>query len=121
MNMSVKEPFTLFKSENPSVKISKSKFYQLRPKNVQLTCEMPHNVCVCKYHANFYFIVETVHKKDSSFPKNNTELMPKVCCNIEDEKCMTGSCENCKSQLQPLMDRRVDISTLITWKKRLRT
>lgn len=57
MNMTVKEAYTLFKTEHPTAEIKKSKFYELRPQNIALATEMPHNVCVCKYHANFDYLI----------------------------------------------------------------
>ena len=48
MQRTIAEAFHLFSVENPSLKIGKSKFYELRPKDVKL--ESPQDVCLCIYH-----------------------------------------------------------------------
>ena len=115
--MTVKEAFALFKEENPDVIIKSSKFYELWLKNVLLSSEMPHNVCVCKYHANFNFLVEAIHKKVSSFPVNHADLLNLVCCDIESEKCMTNECDKCIMNLHIKIDGEVDTSEIVQWKQ----
>ena len=95
MNMTVKEAYALFKTEHPTAEINKSKFYELRPENIALATEIPHNVCVCKYHANFDYLIETINRKDSSFPSKHCDLLSLICCSLEEESCMTGNCTQC--------------------------
>ena len=47
---SLQETFAIFVKDNPTVKISLSKFASLRPVNVKLSSDMPRDVCLCKYH-----------------------------------------------------------------------
>ena len=56
MQITIAEAFHLFSVENPSLKIGKSKFYELRPKDVKL--ESPHDVCLCIYHENMSLLVK---------------------------------------------------------------
>ena len=51
--MTVAEAYELFKHGNPTVKIGKSKFVQLRPKYVLPVSDLGQNVCLCKHHENF--------------------------------------------------------------------
>ena len=44
--MSLKEIYNLFKTENENVSIGFSKFCDLRPQNVKLFDQIPHNVCL---------------------------------------------------------------------------
>ena len=88
MVMAVKEAFVLYKDEYPDCKIHISKFYSMRPQHVLLSSETPHNVCVCKYHANFNFIVETLHELIPIFPATGKELLEHICCNTQNEVCM---------------------------------
>ena len=47
------EAYTLFKEDNPDIKISFGKFAEVRPKNVFLPGSAgTHVVCVCSYHQN---------------------------------------------------------------------
>lgn len=94
MNMTVKEANTLFKTQHPTAEIKKSKFYELRPQNIALATEMPHNVCVCKYHANFDYLIKAINRKDGAFPSKHCDLLSLMCCSIEEERCMTGNCKN---------------------------
>ena len=86
--MAVKEAFVFYKDEYPDSKIHISKFYSMRPQHVLLSSETPHNVCVCKYHANFNFIVETLHELIPIFPATGKELLEHMCCNTQNEVCM---------------------------------
>lgn len=56
MQMTIAEAFQLFSVENPSLKIGKSKFYALRPKDVKP--ESPHDVCLCIYHENMSLLLK---------------------------------------------------------------
>ena len=50
MQMTISEAYRLFSVEDPSLKIGKSKFYELQPKDVKP--ESPHDVCLCICHEN---------------------------------------------------------------------
>ena len=54
MQMTISEAYRLFSVENPSLQIGKSKFYELRPKDVKP--ESPHDVCLCIYHENIQYV-----------------------------------------------------------------
>lgn len=56
MQMTISQAFESFRMENPSVKIGRSKFFDLRPKNVKP--ESPHDVCVCIYHENLALLLK---------------------------------------------------------------
>lgn len=110
MNMTVRAVYSLFIIEYPDMKIKVAKFYQLRPAHIFLTSDMPHNVCVCKYHANFNFLVESIAKKITRFPSISGDLLEKVSCNSKTEECMFGRCTHCKSyDLRSLIDNNEDL------------
>ena len=56
MQMTISEAFHLFYIENSSLKIGKSKFYELRPKDVK--AESPHDTCLCIYHENMSLLAK---------------------------------------------------------------
>lgn len=98
MLMTVGEAFAQFKRENKSILIEKSKFYSLRPQHVMLVTETPHNVCVCKYHANFDFLLRSISNTVQEFPSTSSHLLSIMCCNVQNEKCMTGICDDCHKE-----------------------
>ena len=58
LHMSINEVYALFTDANPTIKIRKSKFAELRPKHVLLSSQLPRNVCLCKYHENIIMAVK---------------------------------------------------------------
>ncbi|XP_046662375.1 uncharacterized protein LOC124358190 [Homalodisca vitripennis] len=118
MVMTVKEAYALFVEENPGIGIKKSKFYSLRPIHIRLSSEMPHNVCVCKLHANFNFLTESLSKAVVGFPPTGKELLAAICCNITSEACMTESCNKCKdTNFLTKFSLNIDLEAQISWKQ----
>lgn len=123
MCMTIGEAYELFKNENNvklgnSTSIKKSKFYDLRPEFVIPIKETPRNVCICKYHANFDFLIQAVRSLVPEFPGTCKNLISKLCCNTEDEKCMTGFCLECQTDIETLLnDEVVDFDSILTWKQ----
>lgn len=116
MNMTVREAYQLFITENDD-KVKLSKFYELRPKNILLTSEMPHNVCVCKYHANFTFLLEALNKTMPNFPSDSSKFLENICCDVNNETCMTGNCNECTVNLSSLIEERDMLSCSTKWKQ----
>ena len=56
MEMTISQAFESFCIENPSMRLSRSKFFELRPKDVKP--ESPHDVCVCIYHENLTLLLK---------------------------------------------------------------
>lgn len=117
MTMTVREAYYLFTNDNPDVNIKIAKFYELRPPYVLLTSEMPHNVCVCKYHANFNYLVGSIAKKIPDFPVTGSNLLEKSCCDVKSEQCMLGHCSKCISDLHVLLSSTNDLYQSCSWKK----
>lgn len=117
MNMTVREAYSLFTNDNPDVNIKMAKFYELRPPYVLLTSELPHNTCVCKYHANFNYLVESIAKKIPDFPATGGDLLEKSCCDVKSEQCMLGDCSQCISDLHVLLGNTNDLYQSSSWKK----
>jgi hypothetical protein len=64
-----------------------------------LSSDMPRNVCVCKYHVNFTFLIEAIRNKFVNFPESCAKLLEKVCCNISNKTCMTNDCTKFETDL----------------------
>ena len=57
--MSVMEAYRLFKRDNPTVKVGKSNFAKLPPKNVLLTSQLPRTIIMSVQNAlKFYTAAE---------------------------------------------------------------
>ena len=111
--MTVKEFYILFQEDNPNIKIKLSTFYELRPKHVLLSSQMPHNVCICRYHANLNLIVESLHNKlKSYFPANDSELLI-----MDSEQCMIGMCKNCKNIESIFPVDNTNLDDVLIWKQ----
>ncbi|XP_033220750.1 uncharacterized protein LOC117175211 [Belonocnema kinseyi] len=93
--MTVTEAHFEFKKIHPKVNVSLSAFYSWRPKYILLSKQMPHNVCVCKVHLNFSFLIDSVHSCVKDFPGNSKSLLAIICCDQKNENCMFNHCKNC--------------------------
>lgn len=74
-----------YKQEFPQSYVHISTFYNLLPEHILLSSNMPHNVYIYRYLANFNYLVEAVHKNFSIFPKSGRELSENIYCNLENE------------------------------------
>lgn len=86
--MTIKEAFNIYLKDNPEIKLSVSKFEELRPEYILPSSKMPHNVCVCIYHANFRLWLEILCKKKIINNTSSEEFLKLVCCDITKESCM---------------------------------
>lgn len=116
---SIRETHALFCSENEEVTIGKSKFSDLRPKHVKTSNKMPHNICLCKYHANFILAINALHDTFPSFQKYTEFFWDQYLCKPPTETCWQSNCENCKSKLQltmkQLLESECDVTTDVNW------
>lgn len=100
MIMTVSETYELFKKYFPSEEVGLSTFFKMRPRHVQLANKMPHNMCVCMYHANFGFLLQSCSKVIPSFPRDFETFLKEVCCDIQNEYCMTSHCKKCLTEVK---------------------
>jgi len=56
LEMSIQEALRKFYSDNPTIKIGKSSFYSLRPRQVKISA--PHQTCMCQYHENMDLVIQ---------------------------------------------------------------
>lgn len=98
------------------IKVGRSRFYELRPKHVLFVANTPHNVCVCKEHANFKFLVDTISSHCST-SLTHKSLLEKMCCDVEDERCMTNKCEVCCYDVSVCLKADVDQGQELSWRE----
>ncbi|XP_063222679.1 uncharacterized protein LOC134531076 isoform X2 [Bacillus rossius redtenbacheri] len=104
MMMTIAEAYEEFVKEYPDCKIKKSKFFELRPQFVYPVSTMSHNTCVCHYHANMHFLVESLAKEVNVFPHSTNDLLAILVCDVERFDCMLDICEKCKLTCNSVRD-----------------
>ena len=93
---SLQELYTAFKEKHPNVNIEFSKFCALRPKWCVLAgSKMTHSVCVCGAHQNVVLLVDAM-----DWDLTYKEMIKKIVCNTESNKCIMHWCESCVLALQ---------------------
>ena len=90
--MSVKEAYSLFKQENPNVKISLSKFGMVWPPNVLLSSQTPSNVCTCIYHQNAFLALDAIHNVVPDIPVYTSEVCGSCFIDPVSHLCWFGNC-----------------------------
>ena len=105
--LNISEIYSLFKSENPDVKVGISKFTMLRRKwCIPVGSSGSHNVCVCTYHQNVKLMLSAAdHTLDYK------DVMQLVVCDIQSEDCMLLHCDNCpdSSVLKEFLKERLQV------------
>ena len=88
---SLQELYTAFKEKQPNVNIGISKFCALTPKwCVLVLSKMSRSVCVCSAHQNAVLLVDAM-----DWDLTYKDLIKKIVCNTDSEKCMMHQCESC--------------------------
>ena len=126
LTRSVKEVFSIFKEQNPGVKVSRAKLYSLRPKWVII---YPFSdVCVCAYCANFDLLLTSLknvtNQTVSQFKDYIKQILSLVCSTQNNVYCYLQGCEKCPGKagitLESLGLETLDLPDEITfalWKK----
>lgn len=97
---SIRETHALFYSEFEGMKIGKSKFSELRPHHVKVSSKLPHNVCLCKYHEDFFLAIKSFHDVVPELPKYSEMFWDTFLCDPQRENCWLGECNLCTKQLK---------------------
>ena len=96
--MSLKRAYHLVKSEHENLSVGLSKFCDLRPQNVKLFDQIPHNVCVCMYHENVRLILQEL-SKHTNLAATFDGFIAQLICNNSIKECFYRQCEDCKDSL----------------------
>ena len=96
MMMSLREAYNSFEEHHSTIKMSLSKFCELRPPNVKLFEHLPHQVCLCSYHENVRLLL--IALRDHSFLSTEfSSFIKQVTCDATSKECMTRECTTCVS------------------------
>ena len=112
---SLQETYALFKKEHSSVKIGFSKFCSLRPQNVLLLGQYPHQACLCVYHENIRLLCDCLSKSIPDFSNYSGGFVDCFVCSPESESCMFGQCDECPSPVWIESISKEDLSLMVTW------
>lgn len=101
----VLETYALFCDEFGTI-IGKSKFAELRPKHVLLSCQTPENVCLCKYHENYILAVNALSKNCNDIPGYDKNFLTKTgLCEAPTTSCWYDKCTKCKTMMQSELEK----------------
>lgn len=92
------EAYRSFKDKSNEMKISFSKFAELRPKNCVLAGSSgTHSVCVCTTHQNIKLMIENAKIDSLTNGKLPTykHCIARVLCNPASIECHLGKCSSC--------------------------
>ena len=115
--ISLKEAYEQFRNKNTNASIGLSKFCSLRPFYVKPFDQIPHNVCVCKYHENICLILialEIYIDISSDF----SGFADQVTCDQTDKDCIYRKCDECKDSLdvlQPSIEVKDTLTAYQQW------
>lgn len=76
-----------------------SKFAQIRPKHVQLSNKLPHNVCLCKYHENFMLALDAMNTV-CDFPRYSHDFIETFICENPNKQCWLLECVICRNMIK---------------------
>ena len=96
--ISLKEAYHLFKSEHDNKPVGLSKFCDLRPQNVKLFDQIPHNVCVCMYNENVHLILQEL-SKHTNLAATFDEFVAQLICNSSIKEYFYHQGKDCKDSL----------------------
>lgn len=94
--LNMNEAYELFKKEEPGLKIGRSKFASLRPRQVMPMSLRDQEVCMCKYHENINMILDGLKNILPEVPKYSEDLLIQTVCSVNQAKCMDRECQACE-------------------------
>ena len=109
--MSLKEAYHRFVEAFQSLYIGLTKFCELRPANIKLFDQIPHNVCVCAHHENTRLIL-TVLEHYTKLSSKFDEFVNQVTCCESSKDCIYRRCGDCKNLLATFKPSPEDGATL---------
>ncbi|KAE8738992.1 hypothetical protein FOCC_FOCC015514, partial [Frankliniella occidentalis] len=103
LTRSIGEAFQLFLKEHSEIQISKARFYNFRPAEIDTFKNIPENVCLCKVHENMRYLVDALHSHVGvpRLTNGSDEFLSEVTCGDPNNKvCMTGKCQKCQNSFE---------------------
>ena len=98
MLMSLREAYSNFKEEYPSLKVGLTKFCEWCPAHMKLFDQIPHQVCVCSYHENVRLLLVAL-KEHTTLNTDFSAFTEQVTCDPSAKVCMSGKCSKCANAI----------------------
>ena len=132
MQQTLRAAFSLFRAENPEVKIGYVKFTQCRPRNVKKISAIFSESCLCVYCLNIRLKVLALNRAVSSQRldaslrvQDETGLMKLLLCERSGDRfhkpsCLQGQCEKCSDLRRTLNNhyaQLLDSGLSLTWNR----
>lgn len=95
-----------------------SLFKKYRPENVKPINDLPHNTCMCAYHANFMEAVAALNEAVPSVPGYDDGFVRQFLCQDSSMDCWYGKCAECNGiSVDKLKDAvgETQLSPQISW------
>ena len=121
MTYAVQDAYVMFINENPEIKVSFTKFYMLKPKNVKYASQTPLLSSLCPYCMNIRLKLQKLNIPDL---KMEYHLFNELLCKtahkviIENADCISKKCAKCndwESQIETLLSKVPNQDKNITW------
>lgn len=114
LNDSLKNIFSLFKTEHPEVKMSYFRFCRFRPFWVKFPTAKSRETCLCIIHENMSLLVRKLKTLNIINAASSTDIVKEICCDFNNEDCLGRLCLTCANR--EIQFRNVDDS-IIVYKK----
>ena len=116
--MSIREAHEFFRESYPNTKIGQTKFFELKPKNIEHAGKSPGSMitCVCKHHENPRLAVytsgigkfeqfEDMVPENEVRPANSRDMLRFLMCPEPRDECWLGDCRLCSDKKRELQER----------------
>ncbi|GFR05647.1 uncharacterized protein TNCT_283711 [Trichonephila clavata] len=98
MIINIREAFEILKETYLETFVGKTAFYKERPTHTHSANQRysSKSFCVCTTYSNYINLLLAISKHATYFPKTHQELLKQVLCSVDNEDCMSNSCDVCK-------------------------
>ena len=100
MKFSIKDVFIMFRNVEPEIKVSFSKFYMLKPKNVKTAGKTPMESSLCPYCLNVRLKLQKINNPNIKMEYdifNYLTCMTLSKLEMEKAACISKTCEKCSN------------------------
>ena len=115
MNSTLASAYKQYVLENPTLSVGFTMFAYMRPKNIRLVSQVPHEVCLCVYCINITHKVKALHVQmakqtdmEVPVPNSEVELLNQVLCDRDGRfhktACVEGTRQKCSNWEQKIRD-----------------
>lgn len=84
--------------------LSFATFCRFRPFWILPASKRPRETCLCVIHENFQLLVSALHRYKIIEPKDPTNLLKTICCDVYNTDCLFRDCINCGKKCVTFLD-----------------